>query len=52
MGIADVVAQLNAGSVQTLFVLGGNPAYNAPVDLDWKALPKPRRAPASTSAKA
>lgn len=36
-GIADVVAQLNEGSVKTLVILGGNPVYNAPVDLDWKA---------------
>lgn len=34
--IQDLAAALNAGKVETLVVLGGNPAYNAPVDLDWK----------------
>lgn len=36
-GIADVAKALNAGAVKTLVVLGGNPAYNAPVDLDFAA---------------
>ncbi|MDQ8208388.1 TAT-variant-translocated molybdopterin oxidoreductase [Coraliomargarita sp. SDUM461003] len=36
-GIADAVARLNQGDVETLFILGGNPVYNAPVDLDWAA---------------
>ena len=36
-GIADVAAALNAGSVKTLVILGGNPAYNAPADLDFAA---------------
>jgi MoCo/4Fe-4S cofactor protein with predicted Tat translocation signal len=35
--IADLAKALNDGSVDTLVVLGGNPAYNAPVDLNWKA---------------
>ncbi len=39
-GIADVAAAIRDGTVQTLFVLGGNPAYNAPADLDWAALQK------------
>jgi molybdopterin-containing oxidoreductase family iron-sulfur binding subunit len=30
-----LAAALNAGQVQTLVMLGGNPAYNAPVDLNW-----------------
>ena len=34
-GIARAVAQLNTGKVETLCILGGNPVYNAPVDLDW-----------------
>jgi len=34
-GIADAVARLNKGDVQTLIILDGNPVYNAPVDLDW-----------------
>jgi molybdopterin-containing oxidoreductase family iron-sulfur binding subunit len=31
---------LKAGSVKTLVILGGNPAYNAPADLDFGALMK------------
>jgi molybdopterin-containing oxidoreductase family iron-sulfur binding subunit len=34
-GMARAVAQLNTGNVETLCILGGNPVYNAPVDLDW-----------------
>jgi molybdopterin-containing oxidoreductase family iron-sulfur binding subunit len=34
-GIADVVKALQAGSVKNLVVLGGNPAYNAPADLEF-----------------
>ena len=26
---------MNAGKVDTLVIIGGNPAYNAPVDLDF-----------------
>jgi MoCo/4Fe-4S cofactor protein with predicted Tat translocation signal len=33
--LAELAAALNAGQVQTLVVLGGNPAYNAPADLNW-----------------
>ncbi|MEP6663876.1 MAG: 4Fe-4S dicluster domain-containing protein, partial [Verrucomicrobiota bacterium] len=33
--ISDLAAALNAGAVDTLVVLGGNAAYNAPADLDW-----------------
>ena len=33
--IADAVVRLNEGNVKTLVILGGNPVYNAPVDLDW-----------------
>lgn len=36
-GIADAAARLNEGDVKTLVILGGNPVYNAPVDLDWAA---------------
>jgi molybdopterin-containing oxidoreductase family iron-sulfur binding subunit len=31
--IASLAADVNAGEVQTLLILGGNPAYNAPADL-------------------
>ena len=34
-GIAEVVARLNEGTVKTLMILGGNPCYDAPVDLNW-----------------
>ena len=38
--IGELAAAINAGSVQTLFILGGNPAYNAPADLDFTGLLK------------
>lgn len=34
-GIEGAVERLNAGTVETLIVLGGNPCYNAPADLNW-----------------
>jgi molybdopterin-containing oxidoreductase family iron-sulfur binding subunit len=33
--LAELAAALQVGQVQTLVILGGNPAYNAPVDLNW-----------------
>ncbi len=38
--IEDLVASIKAGAVKMLFVLGGNPAYNAPANLDFPALLK------------
>ena len=38
--ISDLAAAIKGGSVKTLVVLGGNPSYNAPADLDWAALQK------------
>ena len=35
--IGELARALNAGEVSTLVVLGGNPVYNAPVELDWAA---------------
>ncbi len=38
---ADIVALADAmrgGEVETLYILGGNPAYDAPSDLDWPSL--------------
>lgn len=35
--IVEVVKALNEGSLQTLVILGGNPAYTAPADLGWSA---------------
>jgi molybdopterin-containing oxidoreductase family iron-sulfur binding subunit len=34
-GLVELAQALNAGQVETLVVLGGNPVYSAPVDLDW-----------------
>jgi molybdopterin-containing oxidoreductase family iron-sulfur binding subunit len=34
-GIASLVASLNEGSVDRLLILGGNPAFDAPADLNW-----------------
>ncbi|MGE9271401.1 MAG: TAT-variant-translocated molybdopterin oxidoreductase, partial [Verrucomicrobiales bacterium] len=33
--ITDLAQELKSGKVETLFILGGNPVYNAPADLDW-----------------
>ncbi len=33
--IQELVSELNADRVQTLIILGSNPAYTAPADLDW-----------------
>jgi MoCo/4Fe-4S cofactor protein with predicted Tat translocation signal len=38
--VGDLAAAMKAGSVATLVVLGGNPAYNAPADLDFVGLAK------------
>ncbi|HYL74225.1 MAG TPA: TAT-variant-translocated molybdopterin oxidoreductase [Bryobacteraceae bacterium] len=35
--LADLVADMNAGKVDSLLMLGGNPAYSAPVDLNFAA---------------
>jgi molybdopterin-containing oxidoreductase family iron-sulfur binding subunit len=36
--IAELSSLIQKGSVKTLVILGGNPAYNAPADLGWAAL--------------
>lgn len=36
-GIDAAVARLNQGDIQNLVILGGNPAYDAPVDLAWSS---------------
>jgi len=36
-GIADLAASLNGGKVDTLAIVGANPVYNAPADLNWAA---------------
>ena len=35
--ITELATALNAGQVETLAILGGNPVYNAPGDLNWAA---------------
>ena len=34
-GLVDFAQALKAGQVDTLVILGGNPVYNAPADVDW-----------------
>lgn len=42
-GLTNLVASLNAGEVDTLLILGGNPVFNAPRDLNFAdALAKAR----------
>ena len=36
--INDLTTAISAGKVKTLFILGGNPAYNAPAELGFSAL--------------
>jgi molybdopterin-containing oxidoreductase family iron-sulfur binding subunit len=38
--ISTLASAIRAGAVKTLVVLGGNPAYNAPVELGWTELQK------------
>lgn len=38
--ISDLAADIKAGAVSTLVILGGNPAYDAPADLDWANVQK------------
>jgi molybdopterin-containing oxidoreductase family iron-sulfur binding subunit len=38
--IQSLATAIKAGEVKTLVILGGNPVYNAPADLDWPALQK------------
>lgn len=35
--LSELAGAINGGSVKTLVVLGGNPVYDAPADLDWTA---------------
>ena len=38
--IVELKRAIDGQRVKTLFILGGNPAYNAPADLDWAAAQK------------
>lgn len=41
--LGDLVKDINAGAVDTLIIIGGNPVYNAPADLNFRdALTKVR----------
>ena len=42
-GIVELARALRAGQVETLVILGGNPAYTAPADLDWAAAQRKAR---------
>ncbi|HKU36765.1 MAG TPA: oxidoreductase, partial [Polyangiales bacterium] len=35
--LLELVTEMHAGRVAALLVLGGNPAYDAPADLDWSS---------------
>ncbi|MFZ0143174.1 MAG: TAT-variant-translocated molybdopterin oxidoreductase, partial [Candidatus Sulfotelmatobacter sp.] len=41
----DLVADINAGKVDLLVILGGNPVYNAPADLDFANVLKNGKVP-------
>ena len=43
--IRDLTSDINAGKVDLLVILGGNPAYDAPADLDFANVLKTNRAP-------
>jgi len=40
ISLGALAGAIKAGAVKTLFILGGNPVYNAPADIDWAALQK------------
>lgn len=35
MALSELARSLNAGEVESLVILGANPVYNAPADLEW-----------------
>ncbi len=43
--IKDLVADMQAGKVDLLIILGGNPAYDAPADLNFSELLKSNKVP-------
>ena len=43
--LKDLVADMSAGKVDLLVILGGNPAYDAPADLNFADLLKSNKAP-------
>ncbi|HZW81356.1 MAG TPA: TAT-variant-translocated molybdopterin oxidoreductase [Candidatus Deferrimicrobiaceae bacterium] len=43
--IKDLVGDINAGKVDLLVIIGGNPAYDAPADLDFASVLKSDKVP-------
>ncbi|MGO9679879.1 MAG: TAT-variant-translocated molybdopterin oxidoreductase, partial [Candidatus Sulfotelmatobacter sp.] len=43
--LKDLVADMRAGKVDLLVILGGNPAYNVPADLEFASLLKSNKVP-------
>jgi molybdopterin-containing oxidoreductase family iron-sulfur binding subunit len=43
--LKELVRDMDAGEVETLLILGGNPVYTAPADLRFRDLLKERKAP-------
>jgi MoCo/4Fe-4S cofactor protein with predicted Tat translocation signal len=43
--IKDLVADVSAGKVDLLVIIGGNPAYDAPADLDFASVLKSNKVP-------
>jgi molybdopterin-containing oxidoreductase family iron-sulfur binding subunit len=39
-GLVELAEQIRSGAIESLLILGGNPVYDAPADLDWAALQK------------
>lgn len=35
--LGELVSEMQAGDVETLFIMGGNPVFNAPADVDFEA---------------
>ena len=42
--LTDLAREITDKKIKTLFIVGGNPVYNAPADLDWAELAKVGRA--------
>src|SRR6201999_1620897 len=38
VSIADLAGAITNKKIKTLFIVGGNPVYNAPADLEWAKL--------------
>lgn len=38
--LTELASKIESGAIESLVILGGNPAYDAPADLNWTALQK------------